>query len=452
MRSYALISAATLLLCPALSGQTAIPASQPPFHVKGTVRDAAGEPVYGVRVAFQSAQTTKSVLTNDAGVYQVDLPLGDYTMSAAGMGFTPYRRPAFRVTAPTNLNFDIVMHAYGNCEIPVFNFSGIVTAEEWAAAQKPSCLPEDFIPVPSRDEPFNISFRYISHARSGSTYTYIGEKTSQRHVPVFVAYNLFSLRANKVIYDSKSRTLRASGKVVAVNDPDTIQRADAMTFTLADGQAIPATQPQTFHVKGTITDANGAVFPDPNVAFHSAGFDKTVAANNVGVYETDLPLGIYRVSADYRQMMRNYNRPLLRAAAPTTLTLNVTLYPMRISCDLVVDAEHWEEVAKAVCGGEDFFPDSSDGDDFHQIYIRYPGRKATDAGYVYGSANPGGAEMPVLVEYNLFSLQADQVIYDSKARTIEASGDVIVTEESGAAQHADSLTFKMENGRATPVR
>jgi hypothetical protein len=122
-------------------------------------------------------------------------------MSAADVGFTPYRRPAFCVAAPTNLNFDIVMHAYGNCEIPVFNFSGIVTAEEWAAAQKPSCLLEDFIPVPSRDEPFNLSFRYISTRGTG-----------------------------------KTRTIKASGDVVVVDESGATQPSDSQSFKMENGR------------------------------------------------------------------------------------------------------------------------------------------------------------------------------------------------------------------------
>ncbi len=447
MRPAASVSLAVLLLSTALVGQSATPEGQPPtFHIKGTVRDASGAAVYGVRVAFQNEQASKSVLTTDAGEYEADLPLGSYTMTAAGVGFQPYLRPAFRVTSSSSLNFDIVMHAYGNCEIPVFNFSGIVTAEEWAAAQKPSCLLADFFPVPSRDAPFNVSFRYRSRTVAGNTTSYAG--------PVFVAYNLLSLRADRVTYDSKSKSLQASGHVVAVNEPGTVQRADSIMFTLADGQATPATQPQIFHVKGTISDVTGAVFAEARVAFHSVDFDKTVIANQAGRYETDLPLGIYRVSANYKYGARSYNRPLLRAASPTTITLDITLHPLGSSCDIEMGngatPEQWEEAAKAFCGGEDFFADSSNGDDFHQIRIRYySGRKATGDGYAYGDGNRTSVETPVFVEYNLFSLQADRVIYDSKAQTIKASGDVVVIDESGATQHADSLTFKLDNGKST---
>lgn len=449
MRYAASLSLAVWISSVLLFGQSATSEAQSPtFHVRGTVRDASGAAVYGVKIAFRNEQASKSMLTNDAGKYEADLPLGSYTMTAAGIGFQPYVRPTFRVTSPASLTFDVVMHASGDCEIPIFDLSGIVTAEEWAAAQKPSCLLEDFFPVPSQDAPFNVSFRYRSRTVAGNTTSYAG--------PVFVAYNLFSLRADRVTYDSKNKSLQASGHVVAVNEPGTIQRADSIAFTLADGQAIPASQPQTFHVKGTITDATGAVFTRAEIAFHSTGFDKTIVTNQAGVYETDLPLGIYRVSGDYKQMARNYIRPLLRAGAPTRITLDVTLHPMRTSCDIEIaggDPDQREETFKSACGGEDFFPDSPDRDSLRRICIRYPKRKATNDGYVYGGARVSAFDfdMPVLVEYDLFSLQATQVIYDAKTRTIRANGDVVVVDELGATQHAASLTFKLDNGKATPL-
>jgi hypothetical protein len=57
----------------------------------------------------------------------------------------------------------------------------------------------------------------------------------------------------------------------------------------------------------------------------------------------------------------------------------------------------------------------------------------------------------VFVAYNLFSLQADEVIYGAKSRMIKASGNVVTTDEAGATQGADSVSFNVENGQATPL-
>jgi lipopolysaccharide export system protein LptA len=55
------------------------------------------------------------------------------------------------------------------------------------------------------------------------------------------------------------------------------------------------------------------------------------------------------------------------------------------------------------------------------------------------------------VAYNLFSLQADHVVYNVKFRTVEAIGNVVVVNESGATQRAESMTLRIKNGQAIPL-
>jgi hypothetical protein len=86
-----------------------------------------------------------------------------------------------------------------------------------------------------------------------------------------------------------------------------------------------------------------------------------------------------------------------------------------------------------------------------QIWIRYPQRQPTERGVVYSSDNIGWPSVPVVVAYNLFSLEADKVIYDGKSQTIKASGNVVVDNASGTPSRADSAAFKIENGQALPI-
>ncbi len=78
-----------LLVCPVLLAQSAKLATQvPTFHVRGTIKDSAGGAVREatVRVTFQGEKLSLTVPTNEAGIYNVDLPLGVYTMTANGSG------------------------------------------------------------------------------------------------------------------------------------------------------------------------------------------------------------------------------------------------------------------------------------------------------------------------------------------------------------------------------
>ena len=78
--------------------------------------------------------------------------------------------------------------------------------------------------------------RYTRGKRADKSHSYTGEKAPYED-PVFVAYNLFSLQADRVTYDEKSRIIEASGNVVVADGLGTTQRADAMSFEIDDGRA-----------------------------------------------------------------------------------------------------------------------------------------------------------------------------------------------------------------------
>jgi hypothetical protein len=125
------VQLAVLLLCGTLLGQPTSLATQPgTFHVRGTIKDPLAGVIPGVKVTFHSELLTTRVTTNNAGVYEADLPLGDYTMTAQGpRGFSLYRRPLFRVTSQSTV---------------VLNATLLVAATD-------TCGCEQLIPIPSGD-------------------------------------------------------------------------------------------------------------------------------------------------------------------------------------------------------------------------------------------------------------------------------------------------------------
>jgi lipopolysaccharide assembly outer membrane protein LptD (OstA) len=71
---------------------------------------------------------------------------------------------------------------------------------------------------------------------------------------------------------------------------------------------------------------------------------------------------------------------------------------------------------------------------------------------MYAGDNYPPFKNPVFVAYNLFSLQADKVKYNAHSRTLEASGNVVVMNESGVTQRAESIKLKIESGQAIPLQ
>ena len=235
------VSFAVLLFCGTLFGQTVSPTTQPQtVHVTGTITDPSGAVIHRAKVTFQGKHLYRTVTTNDLGVYAADLPIGDYTMTALSLGFKPYHRPMFRMTPVTSLTFNVTLPVQSTCDIEVVRTSTPVPPS--ATAMKELCLRDEFFPIPSRDGvPFQLYIRYVKRTVVRDTYTYTCEKMPNED-PVFVAYNLFSLQADEVFYDAKSRTIKADGNVVAIDESGATQRANSMTYKFENGQATPLRQ------------------------------------------------------------------------------------------------------------------------------------------------------------------------------------------------------------------
>jgi hypothetical protein len=190
-------------------------------------------------VAFHGKQFDQTVTTSDHGFYQTDLPFGSYTMLSEGLGFRPYRRPLFRVTLHETINFDFTLAVRSTCDIVVVrNDGGTPTPADWEAATKELCFREDSFPIPSTDGlPFQLLIRYGSHQAFSDQHLCTGKKALHED-RIFVAYNLFSLQADEVVYVASDSTVRATGNVVAEEESGLIDSAEYMTFKIENGHAM----------------------------------------------------------------------------------------------------------------------------------------------------------------------------------------------------------------------
>jgi hypothetical protein len=251
--------------------------------------------------------------------------------------------------------------------------------------------------------------------------------------------------------------------------------ASLFCATLLGQSASPTIQPQTSHIHGTVRSTiDDSVVAGVKVTFEAEKGSKIVSTDRRGNYEDDLPVGLYRMTAQAPSpAFKAYERPLFRVSSSTTLVFDVSLdmYDNR-SCDLFdpPPGNHISEQnrVKNACGGLDVFPlPAGDGAAF-QLLIRFGTREPTDSGYIYSAPvdfsavpepshvhrsgrNPPTLGPPVFVAYNLFTLRADHVTYDEKGQTLHANGKVVLVNEKGEKQRADSMTFKIENGEATPL-
>jgi hypothetical protein len=220
------------------------------------------------------------------------------------------------------------------------------------------------------------------------------------------------------------------------------------------GSAKSAAQSQTFHVQGTIRDANDGVIPGAKVSFDSGHLSKEIATNAKGVYEADLDLGVYTMTVQSKYFY-SFHRPAFRITSPTRITFDATLL-VAGSCDVVSNnsggsptADQLKEAVRLFCTREEFLPTpAADGAPF-EVYVHYGNRKAANHTYAYTSKEHLAHQ--VFVAYNLFSLLADNVVYDAVQRRLEARGHVVVIGETAETERADSMSFKFENGQAIPL-
>jgi hypothetical protein len=247
--------------------------------------------------------------------------------------------------------------------------------------------------------------------------------------------------------------------------------AALLTCTTLFGQSASSLTPaQTFHVQGTVRGYRDQSVSGIKVTFQSNSIIKTVSSDKEGFYEIDLPTGLYTMTAELpgRDYLE-YRRPLFQVSSSTILTFNITLERGQGTCDLMIPVggpppngvDQWNG-----CGGWDSFPVPSEGHVPFELSIQFGTRQATDhlrvydgtlnpstePSYVYRSGwNPSSSET-VFVAYNLFTLRAEHVVYDMQARTLQATGNVVMTNAYGVSRYADSLRFKIENGDATPLQ
>jgi hypothetical protein len=209
------------------------------LHVRGTVKDQTEAVIPRTKVVFQNKQFDKTVTTDERGDYEADLPIGDYTMTAQAAGFRPYRRPLFRTTSAETIAFDFTLPVMPTCDLSVVSTNGgTATPEDLEAAQEQFCSREEYLSLPSSDGvPFQIWIHYGKHIVTGDRHVYTGEKT-RNNDPVLVNYNLFSLRADEVVYDARSKTIRATGNAMAVDESGTTRRVDAMEMKFENGKVI----------------------------------------------------------------------------------------------------------------------------------------------------------------------------------------------------------------------
>jgi hypothetical protein len=232
---------ALLLFCAVLIDQSAASASRPKtFHISGTVT-RSGKAFSHDWVTFEG-ESPMSVQADPTGAYEADLPLGVWTATVTMRPYTStdvpgtrdnprFSRPrVFSVAKPSNVVLDLFVRPPVVCDMagPLDT-----TPEQWDHIHA-HCAGEEFFAVPSAD---GTPFEVIVGGRDHQLCSLKGEDKAACDRE-FATYDLFSVRADKIVYKSHEWTLETSGKVV-VKDEHGEYRRDWANFFIGDGRVVP---------------------------------------------------------------------------------------------------------------------------------------------------------------------------------------------------------------------
>jgi hypothetical protein len=168
-----------------------------------------------------------------------------------------------------------------------------------------------------------------------------------------------------------------------------------------------------------------------------------VKTDDSGRYEIDLPFGVWtmtlRVDPDDKT---EFARPrLFQVSTPRKLVLNIYLRPP-IACSVRGTLEQ----RAAVCWGEEFYEvPSVEGVNFEVDLFGLRNQYGTPCSIVERERRHRE-----FATYNLLSVEADNVVYRPPEKILEASGDVLMQDESG--EHvASSLRLYLQDGQASTL-
>lgn len=225
-----------------------------------------------------------------------------------------------------------------------------------------------------------------------------------------------------------------------------------LSSTVAMASDIPM-----FHIRGTIAIPWSFRPPMPvlhvQITFERKNSKTIIVARDDGSYEAALPVGFYKMTAQAEKIGRSLALTtyvqFFRITHPVAVVVNGSLYEAPVSCDTLVPGDSPEqrlEAFKDVCGGDDLFHVTSKQDVPFQMWVRYSKRDRRGSVYTY-QGDRTKSDPPVLLTYNLFSLRADNVSYDTKNHQISARGHVVIEDERAKVQQLNSIVLKIGNGR-----
>lgn len=228
IRRLLILSAAGIVVLIAVVAPSSL-ALERTGRVRGTVRFVNGSAVQNAKVRVKGSTGTFEAITNQHGVYEIEAPVGVYNIIVRQSGLCGSRRASFRIEPKTVANFD-----FNLVVCPGIDFAECKEETRYAGVECDTVGPfkyDSYTFTGNLTSPLDLLIRYGEKIENNGLTEYKGasvkwidtdenlEKAQrEKYLAVTLSYNLMTVNADKVSFDSKNRILKAEGNLVVENN------------------------------------------------------------------------------------------------------------------------------------------------------------------------------------------------------------------------------------------
>lgn len=198
-----LLFAIPVLAAPVLMAQTA--------QVAGVVLDENGSAVPSAKVAFEGSGGSIRVGTDQGGVYRAELKPGSYRVTSSKAGFCTLKRPALRVADVARIRLDLRLRVCATENLIHMKDGKYVGESDSVVEPDKSETLEISAPGGENNE---VMIHFCTRAQSGHRITYGAcPQTDKRKIQVSVFFNLTTIYANELTFDTEGSELTLRGDI-----------------------------------------------------------------------------------------------------------------------------------------------------------------------------------------------------------------------------------------------
>ncbi len=204
-------------------------------HLTGMVTDVDTNRVAGVQISIEGRGTTRTVVTDKDGLYNIDVPEGVYEIRFKVLGYCPGRRARISAESGTSivLNFTVIVCSLDDMLV-VKNGQYQGEVERYRLPFKE----ESFFLGSSPSPPLNLLVQFGERQERNGIIEYKGFTISgSRALNTTVSYNLLTVHADTVCLRKRTLQLQAAGNVV-IEDGHNTSRADLVTVEFKSGRPV----------------------------------------------------------------------------------------------------------------------------------------------------------------------------------------------------------------------